>query len=30
MPTAGPRNCMTAEVRRYCSKIWRGSDIDLL
>jgi putative transposase len=25
MPTAGPRNSMTAAVRRFCSKTWRGS-----
>jgi site-specific recombinase XerD len=27
MPTAGPRNSMTAAVRRFCSRIWRGSGI---
>jgi hypothetical protein len=24
MPTAGPRNFMTAAARRFCSKTWRG------
>jgi integrase len=29
MPTAGPRNSMTAAARRFCSRIWREFDIDI-
>jgi hypothetical protein len=27
-PIAGPRNSMTAADRRFCSRIWKGFDID--
>jgi integrase len=29
MPIAGPPNSMTAAVRRFCSRTWRGFDIEL-
>jgi hypothetical protein len=27
-PTAGPRNFTTAAGKEFCSKIWKGFDID--
>jgi hypothetical protein len=27
-PTAGPQNSMTAEVRRFCWRIWKGFAIN--